>query len=125
MPFTVEVYSKGAGICVDRVKAHEIHAEGDWYKIYPTHDEGYKGPKEYRIDQYELTTRSFLTKGKTLHVKNRFDPFPWLYPNVYSYKKVDMPDGLEFLRVEYRPWGQDTIKVHMMAMSMIDYWEEK
>ena len=125
MAFTVEVYNKENGICVDRINAYEIRSQGDWYKIEPTFTEGYKGPVEYRIAQYELTTKSFLENGKVLEVKGRFDSFPWLYPNVYSYKKVDMPDGLEYFRVEYRPWGQDRIQVHMMAMGLIENWEEK
>lgn len=127
MPLTVEVYVKETGICVDRITAHEIRAEGDWYKIYPIYDEdGRRVPtKEYRIEAYELSTRSFLERGKTLMVKTRFDRFPYMYPNVLSYKTVDMPDGLEYLRVEYRPWGQDRIHVHMMSMGMIDNWEEK
>ena len=125
MPFTVEVYNKENGICVDRIKAYSIRSESDWYKIEPVFHEGYRGPVEYRIEQYELTTRSFLENGKTLMVKGRFDTKPYMFPNVYSYKKVDMHDGLEYLRVEYRPWGQDRIQVYMMAMSLIENWEEK
>lgn len=125
MAFTIEVYDKDTGICVDRIAAYEIRAEVDWYKIYPTYNDGYKGPIEYRIEKYELTTKSFLENGKTLMVKNRFDRTPQYYPNVYSYKKVDLPDGLEYLRVEYRPWGQDRIQTHMIAMAMVENWEEK
>lgn len=125
MAFTIEVYDKDTGICVDRITAYEIRAEVDWYKIYPTYNDGYKGPIEYRIEKYELTTKSFLENGKTLMVKNRFDRTPQYYPNVYSYKKVDLPDGLEYLRVEYRPWGQDRIQTHMIAMAMVENWEEK
>ena len=125
MAFSIEVYDKDTGICVDRITAYEIRAEVDWYKIYPTYNDGYKGPIEYRIEKYELTTKSFLENGKTLMVKNRFDRTPQYYPNVYSYKKVDLPDGLEYLRVEYRPWGQDRIQTHMMAMAMVENWEEK
>lgn len=125
MAFTIEVYDKDTGICVDRITAYEIRAEVDWYKIYPTYNDGYKGPIEYRIEKYELTTKSFLENGKTLMVKNRFDRTPQYYPNVYSYKKVYLPDGLEYLRVEYRPWGQDRIQTHMIAMAMVENWEEK
>lgn len=70
MAFTIEVYDKDTGICVDRITAYEIRAELDWYKIYPTYNDGYKGPIEYRIEKYELTTKSFLENGKTLMVKN-------------------------------------------------------
>lgn len=125
MAFTVEVYNKENGICIDRITAYEIRSEGDWYKIWPTFTEGYKGHVEYRISQYELTTKSFLENGKTLKVKGRFDPKPYMFPNVYSYKKVDLHDGLEYLRVEYRPWGQDRIHVYMMTMSLIENWEER
>lgn len=125
MAFTVEVYNKENGICIDRITAYEIRSEGDWYKIEPTFTEGYKGPVEYRISQYELTTKSFLENGKVLEVKGRFDRKPYLFPNVYSYRKVDLHDGLEYLRVEYRPWGQDRIQVYMMAMSLIEEWGEK
>lgn len=125
MAFSIEVYDKDTGICVDRITAYEIRAEVDWYKIYPTYNDGYKGPIEYRIEKYELTTKSFLENGKTLMVKNRFDRTPQYYPNVYSYKKVDLPDGLEYLRVEYRPWGQDRIQVYMMAMNLIENWDEQ
>lgn len=58
-------------------------------------------------------------------VKGRFDTKPYLFPNVYSYKKVDLHDGFEYLRVEYRPWGQDRIQSYMMAMSLIENWEEQ
>lgn len=125
MAFTIEVYDKDTGICVDRITAYEIRAEVDWYKIYPTYNDGYKGPIEYRIEKYELTTKSFLENRKTLMIKNRFDRTPQYYPNVYSYKKVDLPDGLEYLRVEYRPWGQDRIQTHMIAMAMVENWEEQ
>lgn len=126
MKFQVEVYDKETGICVDRIDAVSILTEGDFYKINPSYVEGQDNrPKDYRISKYELTTRSFLEKGKILMVKGRFDRFPYLFPNVLSYRKVDMPDGLEYLRVEYRPWGQDRIKCYMMSMSMIDKWEEQ
>lgn len=125
MAFTVEVYEKETGICVDRINTTDIRSEIDWYKIYPVPTDCYQPPKEYRIEKYELTTRSFLENGKALMVKGRFDSKPSLFPNVYSYKKVDLHDGLEYLRVEYRPWGQDRIQVHMMSMSMIDFWEEQ
>lgn len=125
MAFTVEVYEKETGICVDRINTTDIRSEIDWYKIYPVPTDCYQPPKEYRIEKYELTTRSFLENGKALMVKGRFDTKPLLFPNVYSYKKVDIHDGLEYLRVEYRPWGQDRIQVYMMAMSMIDFWEEQ
>lgn len=125
MAFTVEVYNKENGICIDRISTTDIRSEMDWYKIYPAQTEGYKGPVEYRMTQYELTTRSFLENGKTLMVKGRFDRKPYMFPNVYSYKKVDLHDGLEYLRIEYRPWGQDRIQVYMMAMSLIENWEEK
>lgn len=125
MAFTVEVYEKETGICVDRINTTDIRSEIDWYKIYPVPTDCYQPPKEYRIEKYELTTRSFLENGKALMVKNRFDRTPQYYPNVYSYKKVDLPDGLEYLRVEYRPWGQDRIQTHMIAMAMVENWEEK
>ena len=125
MAFTVEVYEKETGICVDRINTTDIRSEIDCYKIYPVPTDCYQPPKEYRIEKYELTTRSFLENGKVLMVKGRFDTKPLLFPNVYSYKKVDLHDGLEYLRVEYRPWGQDRIQVYMMAMSMIDFWEER
>nr|DAI50147.1 MAG TPA: hypothetical protein [Caudoviricetes sp.] len=125
MAFTVEVYEKETGICVDRINTTDIRSEIDWYKIYPVPTDCYQPPKEYRIEKYELTTRSFLENGKALMVKGRFDTKPLLFPNVYSYKKVDLHDGLEYLRVEYRPWGQDRIQAYMMAMSMIDFWEEQ
>lgn len=125
MAFTVEVYEKETGICVDHINTTDIRSEIDWYKIYPVLTDCYQPPKEYRIEKYELTTRSFLENGKALMVKGRFDTKPLLFPNVYSYKKVDLHDGLEYLRVEYRPWGQDRIQVYMMAMSMIDFWEEQ
>lgn len=125
MAFTVEVYEKETGICVDRINTTDIRSEIDWYKIYPVPTDCYQPPKEYRIEKYELTTRSFLENGKALMVKGRFDTKPLLFPNVYSYKKVDIHDGLEYLRVEYRPWGQDRIQVYMMAMSMIENWEER
>lgn len=125
MPFTVEVYQKESGICIDRITAYSVRAEGDWYKIDPVREEGYRGPVEYRIEKYELTTRSFLKKGKTLKVKGRFDAKPYLFPNVYSYKKVDMHDGFEYLRVEYHPWGQDRIQAYMIDMSMVENREEQ
>lgn len=125
MAFTVEVYEKETGICVDRINTTDIRSEIDWYKIYPVPTDCYQPPKEYRIEKYELTTRSFLENGKALMVKGRFDTKPLLLPNVYSYKKVDLHDGLEYLRVEYRPWGQDRIHVYMMAMSLIENWEER
>lgn len=125
MAFTVEVYEKETGICVDRINTTDIRSEIDWYKIYPVPTDCYQPPKEYRIEKYELTTRSFLENGKALMVKGRFDVKPYMFPNVYSYKKVDLHDGLEYLRVEYRPWGQDRIQVYMMAMSLIENWEEK
>lgn len=125
MAFTVEVYNKENGICIDTIRTTDIRSEGDWYKIYPTHDGGYRGPVEYRIGQYELTTKSFLENGRVLEVKGRFDRKPYLFPNVYSYRKVDLHDGLEYLRVEYRPWGQDRIQSYIMAMSLIEEWGEK
>lgn len=125
MAFTVEVYQKETGICIDTIRTTDIRSEGDWYRIYPTHDGGYRGPVEYRMTQYELTTRSFLENGKTLMVKGRFDVKPYMFPNVHSYKKVDLHDGLEYLRIEYRPWGQDRIQAYMMPMSLIENWEEK
>ena len=126
MAFTVEVYGKETGICIDSIRTTDIRSEGDWYRIYPVPTmDGYQPAKEYRIIDYELTTRSFLENGKTLMVKNRFDRTPQYYPNVYSYKKVDLPDGLEYLRVEYRPWGQDRFQTHMIAMAMVENWEEK
>ena len=125
MPFTVEVYNKETGICIDRIEAYEIRAEGDWYKIYPTFNEGYKGPKEYRIEVYELTTRSFLETGKTLMVKNPIQRTPQYHTNLSTYKNVDIPDPLQYMRVEYLPWGQDSFQTHMLAMSMVETWEEK
>lgn len=125
MAFTVEVYEKETGICVDRINTTDIRSEIDWYKIYPVPTDCYQPPKEYRIEKYELTTRSFLENGKALMVKGRFDTKPLLFPNVYSYKKVDLHDGLEYLRVEYRPWGQDRIQAYIMAMSLIENWEER
>ena len=125
MPFTIEVYNKENGICIDRITAYSIRSEGDWYKIDPVREEGYREPVEYRIEKHELTTRSFLENGKVLMVKCRFDTKPCLFPNVYSYKKVDLHDGFEYLRVEYRPWGQDRIQVYMMAMSLIENLEEQ
>ena len=125
MAFTVEVYEKETGICVDRINTTDIRSEIDWYKIYPVPTDCYQPPKEYRIEKYELTTRSFLETGKALMVKGRFDTKPLLFPNVYSYKKVDLHDGLEYLRVEYRPWGQDRIQVYIMSMSLIENWEER
>lgn len=125
MPFTIEVYNKENGICVDRITAYSVREEGDWYKIDPVREEGYRGPFEYRMSQYEITTKSFLEKGKTLMVKNRFDRTPQHYPNVSAYKKVDLPDGFEYLRVEYRPWGQDRIQSYMIDMSMVENWEEQ
>lgn len=38
MAFTVEVYQKETGICIDTIRTTDIRSEGDWYKIYPTHD---------------------------------------------------------------------------------------
>lgn len=125
MAFTVEVYDKETGICVDRINTTDIRSEIDWYKIYPVPTDCYQPPKEYRIEKYELTTRSFLKNGKVLMVKDRFNKFPFLFPNVYSYKKVDLHDGMEYLRIEYRPWGQDRIQVYMIAMGLIDNWEEQ
>lgn len=125
MAFTVEIYEKETGICVDRINTTDIRSEIDWYKIYPVPTDCYQPPKEYRIEKYELTTRSFLENGKALMVKGRFDTKPLLFPNVYSYKKVDLHDGLEYLRVEYRPWGQDRIQVYIMAMGLIENWEEQ
>ena len=125
MAFTVEVYEKETGICIDRINTTDIRSEIDWYKIYPVPTDCYQPPKEYRIEKYELTTRSFLENGKALMVKGRFDTKPYLFPNVYSYKKVDLHDGLEYLRVEYRPWGQDRIQSYIMPMSLIENWEEK
>lgn len=125
MGFTVEVYEKETGICVDSINTTDIRSEIDWYKIYPVPTDCYQPPKEYRIEKYELTTRSFLENGKALMVKGRFDTKPLLFPNVYSYRKVDLHDGLEYLRVEYRPWGQDRIQAYIMAMSLIEEWGEK
>lgn len=99
--------------------------KGIGIKLTQVREEGYRGPVEYRIEKYELTTRSFLENGKVLMVKNRFDRTPQHYPNVSAYKKVDLPDGFEYLRVEYRPWGQDRIQSYMIDMSMVENWEEQ
>lgn len=126
MQFTVEVYDSKTGVCVDRIpNVVSIRTEGDFYFIYPSIEEPGNRHRTFRIIDTELTTKSFLGKGKTLSVKLRHDEFPNLFPNVCGYRKVDSPDGREMLRVEYRPWGQDRIYSYMMSLGMIDYWEEQ
>lgn len=125
MSFKVEVYSKENGVCVDSVEVSEIRSIGCFYELYPSFNEKDKSVKEYDINKYELSTKSFLDIGKTLIVKTRFDRLPLKFPNVQSYNKVDYNDGLDGLRIEYRPWGQDRIYVYIMHMSLVDNWEEK
>lgn len=84
MAFTVEVYEKETGICVDRINTTDIRSEIDWYKIYPVPTDCYQPPKEYRIEKYELTTRSFLENRKALMVKGRFDTKPLHEITTYS-----------------------------------------
>lgn len=125
MKFQVEVYEKETGICIDRINAISILTDNCFYKIEPHFEEEANRTRSYRISETELSTKSFLDRGNTLMVKLRFRRIPYLYPNVLSYKTVDMPDGLEYLRVEYRPWLQDNIRVHMISMGQVETWEEK